>query len=107
MHVRRTGPMKYYTAVEEAFAHAARTTKPKQYPNPDAQCNGSHMNNPYAKYQEELVKSAMAVRQKLISEVETYTGKPIEQFANEVREWRNEYLLNKHIPFPSTTYNPS
>jgi len=101
MHVLRTGPMKSYTAVEEAFARVARTTKPKQYANPDAQCSGANMNDAYVEHRAQLVKSAMAVRATLISEVETYTGKPIEQFANEVRKWRES---KGKLPFPSTAY---
>lgn len=104
MHVQRTGPMKSYTAVEEAFAHAARTIKPKKYANPDAQCSGASMNDYYVEHRAQLVKSAMMVRADLIKEAETYTGKPIEQFANEVRAWRK---FKGKLPFPSTAYNPS
>lgn len=101
MHIIRSGPIKPYTEVENAFAHAMRTSKPKVYSNPEARSNGAHVNDAHIDYHAANVASAQRIRQQLIEHVELYTGKPIAQFAQEVREWRKS---KGKLPFPSTAY---
>jgi hypothetical protein len=108
-HVLTDGslPVKPFTEVEKVFTRYKLKQGEKVFTNPLASGNGASSNKPQVdKVQDDNIKSCLKVRAELIAMVESYTGKPIDVFAREVREWRQSLGEQPPFrkPFPSTAY---
>lgn len=104
MHIITKGPIKPLTEVETAFAKAKLNRLDHHPKTPSTtDIGGNHYDSLHAA----VVASAQYIRQNLITQVESHTGKPLAQYAQEIRNW---HLSNYTVPFPSTaclTLNPN